>query len=304
MQAKHQDLIRNFCIIAHIDHGKSTLADRLLEITNTVSEREMKEQLLDSMELERERGITIKAKAIRMNYSAKDGKVYQLNLIDTPGHVDFSYEVSRSLAACEGALLVVDATQGIEAQTLANLYQALDHDLKIIPVINKIDLPSAQVDEVTAEIEEILGETEVYPVSAKTGEGVLEVLEAIVREIPPPKGDPDAPLRALIFDSYFDSYRGAVAIFRVVDGKVKVGDRIMMYSTGKVFEVTELGTMIPTQVPLESLVSGEVGYLTASMKDVKDTSVGDTITLADNPAKEPLPDTARPNRWFSVGFTL
>ena len=289
MQAKHQDLIRNFCIIAHIDHGKSTLADRLLEITNTVSEREMKEQLLDSMELERERGITIKAKAIRMNYSAKDGKVYQLNLIDTPGHVDFSYEVSRSLAACEGALLVVDATQGIEAQTLANLYQALDHDLKIIPVINKIDLPSAQVDEVTAEIEEILGETEVYPVSAKTGEGVLEVLEAIVREIPPPKGDPDAPLRALIFDSYFDSYRGAVAIFRVVDGKVKVGDRIMMYSTGKVFEVTELGTMIPTQVPLESLVSGEVGYLTASMKDVKDTSVGDTITLADNPAKEPLP---------------
>lgn len=289
MQAKHQDLIRNFCIIAHIDHGKSTLADRLLEITNTVSEREMKEQLLDSMELERERGITIKAKAIRMNYSAKDGKVYRLNLIDTPGHVDFSYEVSRSLAACEGALLVVDATQGIEAQTLANLYQALDHDLKIIPVINKIDLPSAQVDEVTAEIEEILGETEVYPVSAKTGEGVLEVLEAIVREIPPPKGDPDAPLRALIFDSYFDSYRGAVAIFRVVDGKVKVGDRIMMYSTGKVFEVTELGTMIPTQVPLESLVSGEVGYLTASMKDVKDTSVGDTITLADNPAKEPLP---------------
>lgn len=289
MQAKHQDLIRNFCIIAHIDHGKSTLADRLLEITNTVSEREMKEQLLDSMELERERGITIKAKAIRMNYSAKDGKVYRLNLIDTPGHVDFSYEVSRSLAACEGTLLVVDATQGIEAQTLANLYQALDHDLKIIPVINKIDLPSAQVDEVTAEIEEILGETEVYPVSAKTGEGVLEVLEAIVREIPPPKGDPDAPLRALIFDSYFDSYRGAVAIFRVVDGKVKVGDRIMMYSTGKVFEVTELGTMIPTQVPLESLVSGEVGYLTASMKDVKDTSVGDTITLADNPAKEPLP---------------
>jgi len=249
----------------------------------------MKEQLLDSMELERERGITIKAKAIRMHYEANDGKVYQLNLIDTPGHVDFSYEVSRSLAACEGALLVVDATQGIEAQTLANLYQALEHDLKIIPIINKIDLPSAQVDEATQEIDEVLGSSDVYPVSAKTGQGVSDVLEAIVKEVPPPKGDMNAPFRALIFDSYFDSYRGAVANIRVVDGHVKVGDRISMFSTGKTFEVTEVGTMIPAQVSLDSLSSGEVGYLVASMRDVKDTSVGDTIINADNPAKDPLP---------------
>ncbi|MDD4263774.1 MAG: translation elongation factor 4 [Firmicutes bacterium] len=289
MQERSQNQIRNFCIIAHIDHGKSTLADRLLEITNTVSQREMKEQLLDSMELERERGITIKAKAIRMHYEANDGKVYQLNLIDTPGHVDFSYEVSRSLAACEGALLVVDATQGIEAQTLANLYQALEHDLKIIPIINKIDLPSAQVDEATQEIDEVLGSSDVYPVSAKTGQGVSVVLEAIVKEVPPPKGDMNAPFRALIFDSYFDSYRGAVANIRVVDGHVKVGDRISMFSTGKTFEVTEVGTMIPAQVSLDSLSSGEVGYLVASMRDVKDTSVGDTIINADNPAKDPLP---------------
>ncbi|MFA6694307.1 MAG: translation elongation factor 4 [Bacillota bacterium] len=289
MQERSQNQIRNFCIIAHIDHGKSTLADRLLEITNTVSQREMKEQLLDSMELERERGITIKAKAIRMHYEANDGKVYQLNLIDTPGHVDFSYEVSRSLAACEGALLVVDATQGIEAQTLANLYQALEHDLKIIPIINKIDLPSAQVDEATQEIDEVLGSSDVYPVSAKTGQGVSDVLEAIVKEVPPPKGDMNAPFRALIFDSYFDSYRGAVANIRVVDGHVKVGDRISMFSTGKTFEVTEVGTMIPAQVSLDSLSSGEVGYLVASMRDVKDTSVGDTIINADNPAKDPLP---------------
>lgn len=284
-----QDKIRNFCIIAHIDHGKSTLADRLLELTNTVSEREMKEQLLDSMELERERGITIKAKATRMHYKAKDGEVYQLNLIDTPGHVDFSYEVSRSLAACEGALLIVDATQGIEAQTLANLYQALDHDLVIIPVINKIDLPSADVNEVSHEIEELIGLETVYPVSAKTGEGVEAVLEAIVKTIPAPKGISHDPLRALIFDSYFDSYKGAVAYIRVVDGTVKPGDKITMFSTGKTFEVTEVGTMMPSQVSFESLKTGEVGYLVAVMKDVKDTQVGDTIINTLNPAKEPLP---------------
>ena len=284
-----QDKIRNFCIIAHIDHGKSTLADRLLELTNTVSEREMKEQLLDSMELERERGITIKAKATRMHYKAKDGEVYQLNLIDTPGHVDFSYEVSRSLAACEGALLIVDATQGIEAQTLANLYQALDHDLVIIPVINKIDLPSADVDEVSREIEELIGLETVYPVSAKTGKGVEAVLEAIVNTIPAPKGISHDPLRALIFDSYFDSYKGAVAYIRVVDGTVKPGDKITMFSTGKTFEVTEVGTMMPSQVSFESLKTGEVGYLVAVMKDVKDTQVGDTIINTLNPAKEPLP---------------
>ena len=284
-----QEKIRNFCIIAHIDHGKSTLADRLLELTNTVSEREMKEQLLDSMELERERGITIKAKAIRMHYEAKDGKVYELNLIDTPGHVDFSYEVSRSLAACEGALLIVDATQGVEAQTLANLYQALDHDLTIIPVINKIDLPSANVPEVAHEIEDLIGIDEVYPVSAKTGEGVAAVLEAIINQVPPPKGKSEEPLRALIFDSLFDSYRGAVAYIRVVDGSVKAGDKITMHSTGRSFEVTEVGTMIPTQVPVDSLKTGEVGYLVASMKDVKDTRVGDTIINSTYPETEPLP---------------
>jgi len=284
-----QEKIRNFCIIAHIDHGKSTLADRLLELTNTVSEREMKEQLLDSMELERERGITIKAKAIRMHYEAKDGKVYELNLIDTPGHVDFSYEVSRSLAACEGALLIVDATQGVEAQTLANLYQALDHDLTIIPVINKIDLPSANVPEVAHEIEDLIGIDEVYPVSAKTGEGVAAVLEAIINQVPPPKGKSEEPLRALIFDSLFDSYRGAVAYIRVVDGSVKAGDKITMHSTGRSFEVTEVGTMIPTQVPVDSLKTGEVGYLVASMKDVKDTRVGDTIINSAYPETEPLP---------------
>jgi GTP-binding protein LepA len=284
-----QEKIRNFCIIAHIDHGKSTLADRLLELTNTVSEREMKEQLLDSMELERERGITIKAKAIRMHYEAKDGKVYKLNLIDTPGHVDFSYEVSRSLAACEGALLIVDATQGVEAQTLANLYQALDHDLTIIPVINKIDLPSANVPEVAHEIEDLIGIDEVYPVSAKTGEGVAAVLEAIINQVPPPKGKSEEPLRALIFDSLFDSYRGAVAYIRVVDGSVKAGDKITMHSTGRSFEVTEVGTMIPTQVPVDSLKTGEVGYLVASMKDVKDTRVGDTIINSAYPETEPLP---------------
>ncbi len=284
-----QEKIRNFCIIAHIDHGKSTLADRLLEITNTVSQREMKDQVLDSMELERERGITIKAKAIRMSYEANDGKVYQLNLIDTPGHVDFSYEVSRSLAACEGALLVVDATQGIEAQTLANLYQALEHDLEIIPVINKIDLPGADVNKVAKEIEELIGIDKVYPVSAKTGEGVALILEAIVKDIPPPNGKTDAPLRALIFDSYFDSYRGAIPYIRVVDGVVKPGDQITMVSTGRSFEVTEVGTMIPEQVRLDCLKYGEVGYLVASMKDVKDTQVGDTITHTENPAKEPLP---------------
>lgn len=286
-----QSNIRNFCIIAHIDHGKSTLADRLLEYTGTVSSRQMTDQILDSMDLERERGITIKLQAVRVKYKAKNGQDYVLNLIDTPGHVDFSYEVSRSLAACEGALLVIDATQGVEAQTLANLYLALEHDLEIIPVINKIDLPSADPERVKREIEESIGldASEAILASAKTGVGTEEILEAIVQRIPPPKGDPDAPLRALIFDSHFDSYKGAVAYIRVMEGTLKVKDRITMMSSGKSFEVTDLGVFTPHLVYVDQLSAGEVGCVMAGMKEVRDTRVGDTITLTDRPAKEPLP---------------
>ncbi|MGI6558755.1 MAG: translation elongation factor 4 [Limnochordia bacterium] len=293
-----QERIRNFCIIAHIDHGKSTLADRLLQQTNTVSEREMVDQILDQMDLERERGITIKLQAVRLEYAAKNGQTYILNLIDTPGHVDFSYEVSRSLAACEGALLVIDASQGIEAQTLANLYMALDNDLEIIPVINKIDLPNAEVERVLGELEETIGfdRDQVILASAKTGEGVGEILEAVVQRIPPPRGNPQAPLKALIFDSHYDVYRGAVAYIRVVDGVVKVGEGIKMMSSGREFEVTQLGVFRPQMVSVEELAAGEVGCLLASLKDVKDTRVGDTITHTNRPAADPLPGyrAARP----------
>jgi GTP-binding protein LepA len=288
---KRQDRIRNFSIIAHIDHGKSTLADRILEKTHALSAREMKDQLLDSMDLERERGITIKLNAVEIKYKARDGREYIFHLIDTPGHVDFTYEVSRSLAACEGAILVVDAAQGIEAQTLANVYLALDNDLEIIPVINKIDLPNADPDRVRKEIEEIIGldGDEAILASAKTGIGVDDILESIVKKIPPPKGDPDAPLQALIFDSLYDPYRGVVAYIRVMNGTVRTGDRILMMSTGKEFEVTELGVYSPKPVKKDFLSVGDVGYLTASIKNVEDTRVGDTITHADHPAEEPLP---------------
>lgn len=283
--------VRNFCIIAHIDHGKSTLADRILEHTGTVEEREMSEQVLDSMDLERERGITIKLKAVRLKYQAKNGEEYLLNLIDTPGHVDFSYEVSRSLAACEGALLVIDASQGIEAQTLANLYLALEHDLEIIPVINKIDLPNADPERVKRELEDSIGldASEAVLVSAKTGMGIEDVLEAIVERIPAPGGDPDAPLRAMIFDSHYDSYRGAVAYARIMEGTVRVGDKIRMMSSGRDFEVTTLAVFAPQMTPVDVLYAGDVGCIMASMKDVRDTRVGDTITHAARPAAEPLP---------------
>ena len=283
--------IRNFCIIAHIDHGKSTLADRLLEMTGVFEKRQMTEQILDSMELERERGITIKSKAVRMEYQAKDGETYVLNLIDTPGHVDFSYEVSRALAACEGALLVVDATQGIEAQTLANVYMALEHDLETVPVINKIDLPSAQPEEVKHEIEEVIGlDTSDAPmISAKTGENCGDVLEAIVRHIPAPKGNAEAPLQALIFDAYYDNYRGAICFVRVKEGTVKPGMRMRLMQTGSEFDIVEVGTFNPGYEPCDELYPGDVGYIAASIKDVADTRVGDTITDANRPAAEPLP---------------
>ena len=283
--------IRNFSIIAHIDHGKSTLADRLLERTGTVSQREMEDQLLDTMDLERERGITIKAQSARLMYDAKDGHQYTLNLIDTPGHVDFNYEVSRSLAACEGALLIVDATQGVEAQTLANVYLALEHDLEIIPIINKIDLPSADPDRVRKEIEDLIGldASEAILVSAKTGVGIDDVLEAIVKHVPEPADAPDKPLRALIFDSHFDPYKGAIANIRIMEGSVKPGDRIRMMASGKEFEVIETGVFLPQMYPVPSLECGSVGYLAASMKNVRDCRVGDTVTLADNPASEALP---------------
>ncbi|MCS6814695.1 MAG: translation elongation factor 4 [Cyanobacteria bacterium] len=286
--------IRNFCIIAHIDHGKSTLADRLLQETGTVAAREMKEQFLDNMELERERGITIKLQAARMNYTAKDGQTYVLNLIDTPGHVDFSYEVSRSLAACEGALLVVDASQGVEAQTLANVYLALEHNLEIIPVLNKIDLPGAEPDRVKAEIEEIIGLdcSNAILASAKEGIGIGEILEAIVQRIPAPRDTVSEPLRALIFDSYYDSYRGVIVYFRVMDGMVKRGDKVRLMASHKEYEIDELGVLSPSQVQVDDLHAGEVGYLAAAIKAVQDARVGDTITLATNPAEAPLPGYA------------
>ena len=292
MQNKIQDNIRNFCIIAHIDHGKSTLADRLLEATGVMAQRDMTEQVLDSMELERERGITIKSKAIRLPYTARDGKTYEFNLIDTPGHVDFTYEVSRALAACEGAVLVVDATQGIEAQTLANVYMALDHDLEILPVVNKIDLPSAQPEVVRHEIEDEIGlDAENCPlISAKQGIGIEDVLEDIAQHVPAPEGDPDAPLQALIFDSYYDNYRGAISSVRIKHGTVRVGDSIRMMAGGRVFDVTEVGTYRPGGYNSTGvLTAGEVGYIAASIKDIADIRVGDTITHNDRPAAEPLP---------------
>jgi len=282
--------IRNFSIIAHIDHGKSTLADRLIEYTGTMSTRELKEQVLDSMDLERERGITIKLQAVRLRYKAKDGEVYELNLIDTPGHVDFSYEVSRSLAACEGALLVVDAAQGIEAQTLANVYLALENDLEIIPVINKIDLPSAEPDRVKQEIEDVIGidASEAILASAKMGIGVEEILEAIIKRIPPPKGDDEGPLKSLIFDSKFDSYKGAIPYIRLFDGKVSKGTNIRMMSTGKMFEITEVGVFTPGMTIVDELRAGQVGYIAGSIKNVGDTRVGDTVTDNDHAAARPL----------------
>lgn len=286
-----RDHIRNFSIIAHIDHGKSTLADRLIEMTGTLSKREMEDQILDSMSLERERGITIKDQAVQLDYKAKDGNDYILNLIDTPGHVDFTYEVSRALAACEGALLVIDATQGIEAQTLANVYLAMDHDLEIIPVINKIDLPSADMPRVEKEIEDILGidKSDCVLCSAKTGLGVDQVLEAVVNRVPAPKGDPEAPLQALIFDSKFDAYKGVMLYVRVVNGCLKKGMSIRLMATGKVYDVTEVGVFKPAMVNVPELGEGQVGFLAAAIKTVKDARVGDTITDNNRPAKEPLP---------------
>ncbi len=287
----NRDKIRNFCIIAHIDHGKSTLADRLIDFTGTINKRDMSEQVLDTMDLEKERGITIKSQAVRMQYNALDGETYVLNLIDTPGHVDFTYEVSRSLAACEGAILVVDASQGIEAQTLANVYMALEHDLEIIPVINKIDLPSADIPRTINEIEDIIGlpADDAPCVSAKDGLNIQAVLEAIVQRIPAPKGDESAPLKALIFDSFYDNYRGAMSYVRVMDGTLKKGGRMMMMATKSKFEIVETGIFSPFWVETDCLRAGEVGYVGGSIKNLSETKVGDTITDADNPAKQPLP---------------
>ncbi|MEW9123011.1 MAG: translation elongation factor 4 [Thermotaleaceae bacterium] len=291
MTSNRQNKIRNFCIIAHIDHGKSTLADRLIEKTGLLTSREMKDQILDSMDLERERGITIKLQTTRLVYKAKDGEEYILNLIDTPGHVDFTYEVSRSLAACEGAVLVVDAAQGVEAQTLANVYLAIDQNLEVVPVINKIDLPGARPDEIKEEIEDIIGidASQAPLISAKEGLNIEDVLEAVVKHVPPPVGEEENSLKALIFDSYYDSYRGVVAYARIKEGSVKPGDKILMMATGKKFEVNEVGIFIPNPIQVSELRAGDVGYITASIKNVKDTRVGDTITSAVNPAKTPLP---------------
>jgi len=283
--------IRNFSIIAHIDHGKSTLADRILQLTGAVAERDMEEQLLDDMDLERERGITIKAHAVRLDYKSRNGKQYVLNLIDTPGHVDFTYEVSRSLSACEGALLVVDASQGVEAQTLANTYLAIENDLELIPVLNKIDLPSAEPDRIKEQIETIIGLDTTHTVlaSAKTGVGVEDILEEIIKDIPPPKGDARAPLKALIFDSWYDSYRGVIVLFRVIDGIVKKGTKIRFFNTGREHLVETIGVNRPRPTPINELGPGEVGFLTASIKTVADVQIGDTITDAANPATAPLP---------------
>jgi GTP-binding protein LepA len=285
------DLIRNFSIIAHIDHGKSTLADRILQLTGAVADRDMEEQLLDDMDLERERGITIKAHAVRLDYTAKDGKNYILNLIDTPGHVDFSYEVSRSLSACEGALLVVDASQGVEAQTLANTYLAINNDLELVPVLNKVDLPSAEPDRIREQIENIIGldASDAVMTSAKTGLGVQDVLEAIVAKVPPPKGDRNAPLKALIFDSWYDSYRGVIVLFRVIDGTIRKGTKIRFFNAGREYLVETIGVNRPRPTPINELGPGEVGFLTASIKTVADVQIGDTITDAQNRAKEALP---------------
>lgn len=300
MDQKH---IRNFCIIAHIDHGKSTLADRLMELTDTVSKRDMEDQLLDSMDIERERGITIKASAVRMYYTHTDGERYLFNLIDTPGHVDFTYEVSRALAACEGAVLVVDATQGIEAQTLANVYLAVDNGLEVLPAINKVDLPSAEPDRVVHEIEDVIGiPAEQAPqVSAKTGLNVDQVLKDIVENVPAPSGDPDGPLKALIFDCYYDNYKGALSYVRIFDGSVRQGMRIRSMATGNEFDVTEVGLFSPTMRPVSELTAGEVGYIAASIKSVEETKVGDTLTSAQNPAKEPLPGYKKVNPMVYCG---
>ncbi|MBY6035425.1 translation elongation factor 4 [Fictibacillus nanhaiensis] len=301
---KRQSRIRNFSIIAHIDHGKSTLADRILEETSALTQREMKEQLLDSMDLERERGITIKLNAVQLQYKAKDGETYTFHLIDTPGHVDFTYEVSRSLAACEGALLIVDAAQGIEAQTLANVYLALENDLEILPVINKIDLPSAEPERVRQEIEDVIGldASEAVLASAKAGIGIQDILEQIVAKVPAPQGDPEGPLKALIFDSLYDPYRGVVTYIRVAEGTVKIGDKIRMMATGKEFEVLELGVFTPKAVQKDFLTVGDVGYLTASIKNVGDTQVGDTITSSVKGAAEPLPGYRKMNPMVYCGL--